>query len=74
MKTSMSEKIETSLTIDDNNKELKASLVLANHTGLSQASIKDAMHKGAVWLSRSTTKKRLRRATGATASSRCSTL
>jgi len=62
MKTSMSEKIETSLTIDDNNKELKASLVLANHTGLSQASIKDAMHKGAVWLSRSTTKKRLRRA------------
>jgi len=46
----MSEKIETRLTIDDSNNALKASLILAEHTGLSQAKIKDAMHKGAVWL------------------------
>jgi len=58
----MSEIIETSLTIDDNNKSLKASVLLAKHTGLSQARIKDAMQKGAVWLSRSNNKKRLRRA------------
>ncbi len=58
----MSEKIETRLTIDDSNNALKASLILAEHTGLSQAKIKDAMHKGAVWLSRADSKKRLRRA------------
>lgn len=58
----MSDSIEICLTIDADNCQLKASLLLANHTELSQAKIKDAMHKGAVWLSRGNDKRRLRRA------------
>ncbi|ASJ73620.1 pseudouridine synthase family protein [Granulosicoccus antarcticus] len=54
--------IETSLTIDVDSSQLKASQLLANHTNLSQAKVKDAMQKGAVWLLRGNGKKRLRRA------------
>jgi tRNA pseudouridine32 synthase/23S rRNA pseudouridine746 synthase len=59
----MTDIIETSLTIDADSSELKASQLLANHTNLSQAKIKDAMQKGAVWLLRGNAKQRLRRAT-----------
>jgi tRNA pseudouridine32 synthase/23S rRNA pseudouridine746 synthase len=58
----MTDIIETCLTINDDTNALKTSQILANHTGLSQSKIKDAMHKGAVWLSRGTSRKRLRRA------------
>ncbi len=58
----MSHVIETSVTIDAENSLFKASKILAEHTGLSQASIKEAMQKGAVWLHRGQDKKRLRRA------------
>lgn len=54
--------IETSVTIDEQTSLLKASKVLAEHTNLSQAKVKDAMHKGAVWLYRDSRKSRLRRA------------
>ena len=54
--------IETSVTIDAESCQLKASNVLASYTDLSQAKIKDAMQKGAVWLVRGNDKKRLRRA------------
>ena len=54
--------IETCVSVDANGSELKASQLLANHTNLSQAKIKDAMRKGAVWLMRGNDKKRLRRA------------
>lgn len=54
--------IETSVTIDAENSHLKASKILAEHSGLPQASIKDAMQKGAVWLHCGQEKKRLRRA------------
>ncbi|MEH6591405.1 MAG: RluA family pseudouridine synthase [Halioglobus sp.] len=60
----MTDIIETCLTIDtEDASQLKASRLLSNHTGLSQAKIKDAMQKGAVWLLRGNDKKRLRRAT-----------
>lgn len=58
----MSQVIETSVTINAENSLFKASKILAEHTGLSQASIKEAMQKGAVWLHRGQDKKRLRRA------------
>lgn len=58
----MTDIIETCLTIDADTSALKTSQILASHTGLSQSKIKDAMHKGAVWLSRGTSRKRLRRA------------
>ena len=58
----MTDIIETCLTIDDDSSQLKASQLLATHTNLSQAKIKDAMQKGAVWLLRGDGKKRLRRA------------
>ncbi len=58
----MSHVIETSVTIDAEHSLFKASKILAEHTGLSQASIKEAMQKGAVWLHRGQDKKRLRRA------------
>ncbi len=58
----MTDIIETSLTIDADSNQHKASQLLAAHTGLSQAKIKDAMQKGAVWLLRGKTKQRLRRA------------
>ncbi len=54
--------VETILTVDEDNQSLKASQLLASHTGLSQTRIKDAMQKGAVWLSRGKGTKRLRRA------------
>ena len=58
----MSDIIETCLTINADSSHLKASQLLANHTGLSQSKVKDAMQKGAVWLARGEGKKRLRRA------------
>lgn len=61
----MTDIIETCLTIDADSSQLKASQLLANHTDLSQAKIKDAMQKGAVWLLRGKDKKRLRRASKA---------
>lgn len=57
--------IETSVKIDERTSSLKASQVLSEHTDLSQAKIKDAMQKGAVWLSRDKRKIRLRRASKA---------
>jgi tRNA pseudouridine32 synthase/23S rRNA pseudouridine746 synthase len=58
----MTDLIETCLTIDADSSQLKASRLLADHTDLSQAKIKDAMQKGAVWLLRGNDKRRLRRA------------
>jgi tRNA pseudouridine32 synthase/23S rRNA pseudouridine746 synthase len=58
----MNRVIETSVTIDEYTSSHKASSVLSEHTDLSQAKIKDAMHKGAVWLYRANRKSRLRRA------------
>ena len=58
----MTDIIETCVTVDADSSQLKASQLLANHTDLSQAKIKDAMQKGAVWLLRGKDKKRLRRA------------
>ncbi|MDB4224497.1 hypothetical protein N9850_12035, partial [Granulosicoccus sp.] len=58
----MSPIIETCLIVDSDNSQLKASQLLASHTMLSQAKIKDAMQKGAVWLVRGNDKRRLRRA------------
>ena len=61
----MSSVIETRVLVNQNASQLKASQVLAGHTGLSQGKIKDAMYKGAVWLSRGKAKQRLRRASKA---------
>lgn len=58
----MTDIIETTLTVESHNSHLKPSQLLCNHTKLSQAKIKDAMQKGAVWLSRGNDNKRLRRA------------
>lgn len=58
----MPQVIELSLKIDQQNCSQKPSRLLALHSGLSQAKIKDAMQKGAVWLLRGQSKKRLRRA------------
>lgn len=58
----MTDIIETQLTVDAASAHLKPSQLLATHTNLSQAKIKDAMQKGAVWLMRGNDKKRLRRA------------
>lgn len=58
----MSPIIETCLTVDSDSSQLKVSQLLASHTELSQAKIKDAMQKGAVWLLRGNDKRRLRRA------------
>lgn len=54
--------IETCIIIDETQLNRKASLLLAEHTGLPQSKIKDAMQKGAVWLHRGKVKQRLRRA------------
>jgi len=54
--------IETCVSIDTVSSQLKATQILASHTHLSQAKIKDAMSKGAVWLYRGKGKQRLRRA------------
>jgi tRNA pseudouridine32 synthase/23S rRNA pseudouridine746 synthase len=54
--------LELSLTIKPAQTGQKASRLLAEASGLSQAQIKDAMHKGAVWLRRGKGQKRLRRA------------
>lgn len=58
----MSDTIEICLTIDTDSYQLKVTQLLAGHSGLSQAKIKDAMQKGAVWLYRGKSKRRLRRA------------
>lgn len=58
----MTDIVETCLIVEAENQQLKASQLLANHTSLSQAKIKDAMQKGAVWLLRGKGRKRLRRA------------
>lgn len=58
----MTQVIETSVTINAESASLKASKVLADATGLSQAIVKEAMQKGAVWVHRGKDKKRLRRA------------
>ncbi len=58
----MNQIIETTLTVDSESSRIKPSQLLATHTGLSQAKIKDAMQKGAVWLHRGKNKARLRRA------------
>lgn len=58
----MTDIIEICLTIDVDNKKFKASQLLANKSNISQAKIKDAMQKGAVWLLRGKGKQRLRRA------------
>ncbi len=58
----MTDIIQTCVTVDAEGSRIKASQLLANHTDLSQAKIKDAMQKGAVWLLRGKQKKRLRRA------------
>ena len=60
--SSMPESIQTSLIVYSDSSQFKASLLLAEHTSLSQAKVKDAMQKGAVWLIRGDEKKRLRRA------------
>jgi tRNA pseudouridine32 synthase/23S rRNA pseudouridine746 synthase len=57
--------IELSLTIDSESCSAKTSQLLADHSGLSQAQIKSAMQKGAVWLIRGKRKQRLRRASKA---------
>ena len=54
--------IEIRLTIDAESSGVKASLLLAERAGLSQAQVKDAMQKGAVWLQRGKGKRRMRRA------------
>ncbi len=56
------ETLEIKLKVATNDCQYKASLLLANHTSLSQEKIKDAMGKGAVWLLRGKNKQRLRRA------------
>lgn len=58
----MNQIIETTVTVDSEASRIKPSQLLATHTELSQAKIKDAMQKGAVWLYRGKSKARLRRA------------
>lgn len=58
----MSEVIEVGLTINPENEATKASRLLADASSLSQAKIKEAMQKGAVWLQQGKHLKRLRRA------------
>lgn len=57
----MTDVLEISLTIDEESCQLKASELLSKSSELSQAKIKDAMQKGAVWLTRGKNKQRLRR-------------
>ncbi|NRB38892.1 MAG: RluA family pseudouridine synthase [Pseudomonadales bacterium] len=52
--------IDHQITLDQSTK--KASLVLAELSGLSQAQIKEAMSKGAVWVQHNKKRQRLRRA------------
>ena len=58
----MTQVIEESIVITPESVSQKTSLLLANKTQLSQGKIKEAMQKGAVWLTRGESKKRLRRA------------
>ena len=58
----MTDIIETRYTVEAADCDLKPSALLAEKTGLSQAQIKDAMAKGAVWLQRQGKRARLRRA------------
>lgn len=57
----MSDVIQITLKINAANSTQKPSRLLAESSGLSHQTIKDAMQKGAVWLCRGRTKKRLRR-------------
>lgn len=57
----MTEILQSHIVINTNNCTQKASLILSEHTALPQSVIKDAMQKGAVWLIRGKSKKRLRR-------------
>ena len=57
----MTDIIEICLSINSDNSHLKASELLSHHTNLSQTKIKDAMQKGATWLHRGKSKRRLRR-------------
>ncbi|MGB0894583.1 MAG: pseudouridine synthase family protein [Parashewanella sp.] len=54
--------VEQTLIVNDDARQFKPSQLLANSSGLSQAQIKNAMQKGAVWLQRGNSKQRLRRA------------
>ena len=58
----MNQIIETTFAVESDSFQIKPSQLLAIHTGLSQAKVKDAMQKGAVWLHRGKKKVRLRRA------------
>ncbi|MFC3193338.1 RluA family pseudouridine synthase [Marinicella sediminis] len=58
----MTDIIEVQITICDGQQDQKASKILAVASGLPQAKLKEAMHKGAVWLRRGKGQKRLRRA------------
>ncbi len=61
----MSGKLHLELSIDAQQKGRKASDFLAEASGLSKQRIKDAMTKGAVWLRRGRSRKRLRKVTEA---------
>lgn len=61
----MTDVLELSLTVDESSRQKKASELLSQCSNLSQAKIKDAMQKGAVWLTRGKSKQRLRRSSKA---------
>ncbi len=61
----MTKIIEIKLTVDEDTCQIKASQLLASQSKLSQVKVKEAMQKGAVWLSRGQGKQRLRRASKA---------
>jgi len=58
----MSESIELTITVNQQQPSQKPARLLADAAGISQTRIKEAMHKGAVWLRRGKSLKRLRRA------------
>lgn len=57
--------IEKTIKIQADDVSTKASKLIAEATGLTQAQVKDAMQKGAVWLRSGKSQKRIRRATKA---------
>ena len=61
----MDDVIEMTLAVGAAESAQKPSQLLAAAAGLSQAQVKEAMHKGAVWLVRGKRKNRLRRASKA---------
>lgn len=58
----MPEPIELTISINQQQLGQKPARLLADAAGISQSRIKEAMHKGAVWLRRGKGQKRLRRA------------